>query len=195
MVLRLQVTDNGVLSTIDVLAHDTISQHIEAAFDPQSLAPSKVYEKRPNWEARLMCSGNRLRGSIVRTKPIGNADTIRVDRPITLAALDRRELFHVTRWLPLAADHVFALRIYDVDALGTYSVRIKTGGRSRIVVPLGTFDAYRVEVTPGERGMVCPFPTLFPAIVYISSDSLRLVLRVERPEQGQTFELIGWGIP
>ncbi len=194
MVLRLQATDDQVLSTIDAFSHHSLLQHIEAAFDPQSLEPRHVHETRRNWQATLTYSGNRLRGSMVTTTAVGSHDTVRVDRPIAPGVLDRRVLFHVTPWLPLAEEHVFTVRIYDVDAFGTYPVRIKTGARARVVVPSGTFDAYRVEMTAGERGMICPPATLVPSVLYISTDSLRLVLRVERPH-GQTFDLIGWGIP
>lgn len=72
-------------------------------------------------------------------------------------------------------------------------VRIKTGARTRVTLPAGTFDAYRVEVTAEEHRMVCPDPSFFPTIVYVAADSLRLVLRVERPQQHVTLDLRGWG--
>jgi hypothetical protein len=192
MVLRVQTSSEGVIGTIEVFSHDSVYQHVTAAFDPQALEPKQVRETRPRWEASLTYPGDRVHGTVVKTSVTGNPDTIRVDRPLAAPDLDRRVLFLVTPWLPLEEKHAFALRIYDVDVLHTYSVLVKTGGTARIVVPAGTFDAYRVEVV--DAGGVVPLPSRFPSIVYVSADSLRRVVRVEHPEKDQILELVGWGV-
>ncbi len=192
MALRVETSNDGVVGTIDVFSQDSLYQHITAVFDPHSLEPKQVSETRPHWQASLTYPGDRVHGTVVRTSATGSPDTIRVERELAAADLDRRALLHVTPWLPLDEKHAFALRIYDVDLLYTYSVLVKTGGTARIVVPAGTFDAYRVEVISA-RGMVIP-PSLIPTIVYVSADSLRRVLRVEQPDRGVIMELIGWGI-
>ena len=194
MVLSVQTTDDGVLTTIKVLSRDSVYQDITAVFDPQSLEPKEVRETRPHSQGILTYADSRVRGTVVGTSPRGTPDSVRIDRPIATTGLDRRALLHVTGWLPLSEEHTFAVLVYDQDRFGAYELRIKTGGTARVVVPAGTFDAYRVEMTAGTRGMVCP-PSLVPAVFYISADSLRLLLRVERPAAGQTFELLRWGAP
>jgi hypothetical protein len=192
MVLRVRASNDGVIGTIDVFSHDSLYQHITATFAPQSLEPSQVRETRPQSQTSLTYTADHVRGTVVRTGPTGNADTVGVDRALAAADLDRRALLLVTPWLALDQVHVFALRIYDVDVLHTYSVLVKTGGTTSIASPAGTFDAYRVEVIDA-RGWASP-PSVIPSIIYISADSLRRVLRVERPDRDQIFELIGWGI-
>ncbi len=135
MALRFQVSDGAVVSTIDGFAHDSLFQHVEATFAAQSLRPRRVQDTRSDWRASLDYSADRVRGTLVTTSPLGTPDTVRIDGPIPPVVLDRRALLLVAPWLPVAEIHTFALRIYDADVLGTYPIRIRTGNKTRVVVP------------------------------------------------------------
>jgi len=189
MVLQLEVGRDSVRGAITPYYHDSMAQHVLMTFDPRSLRPVRVRDSSSLEVVDLRYSANRVSGTRIVWNPAGAQDTLNLDVPIDSATLDRRSLLTVASWLPLAPGRVFGASIFDSWSRRVVPVRIAVGHESRITVPSGTFRAYRLDVTtlwatgPNHFG-------LFPTVLYVSVDSPRVLLRIERPRQHAICELI-----
>jgi hypothetical protein len=82
--------------------------------------------------------------------------------------------------LPLAEGKSFNLNVFSSGQGETKVVTVKVAGVERIVVPAGTFEAYRLEVS----GMQLPL------VMHVSTASPRRLLRVTAVGAPIVFELV-----
>jgi dipeptidyl aminopeptidase/acylaminoacyl peptidase len=59
---------------------------------------------------------------------------------------------HVVACLPLADGYTAAFRNFDIQKMQPKIMQLKVAGTESVTVPAGTFDAFKVEVTPAEGG-------------------------------------------
>lgn len=189
LVLQLQVGEDSVRSSVTPYYHDSMAQHVLMTFDPRSLRPVRVRDSSSLEVIDLSYSANRVSGTRVVWNPAGAQDTLNLDLPIDSATLDRRSLLTVASWLPLVPGHVFRISVFDSWNRRVVPVRIAVGHESLITVPSGTFRAYRLDVTTPPATHPNDFG-LFPTVLYVSADSPRVLLRIERPRQDAISELI-----
>jgi hypothetical protein len=182
MSIELHVSPESVVSSIIEIAHDTVWQHAVAIFDASSLRLKEVQDSGEAIERiHLTYSKQEIRGMRATWNPAGMLDTIAVDVSIDSATIDRRVLFIVAPWLPLRAGRVFTLRFFDSWTRRVVPVHIAIRKPARVTVPVGSFEAYRLDLTADH--------SLFPSVFYVSADSPRRLLRVDRPRQRAIMEL------
>ena len=180
---ELHVDGDSILSTITGFYHDSATQQVALTFDIQSLRPRRVRTANSPEVVDLVYSVNRVEGTRVVWSPMGKQDTFAVDMPLDSGSLDRRDLLAIVPWLPLAVGHTFAVSVFDSWTGRVRPVRIAVEKEVRLTVPAGTFRAYRVRLTTppieymDDQG-------LFPTVVFVSIDSPRAIVRMERPRQG-----------
>jgi len=179
---QLHVDHDSILSTITAFSHDSVTQQVALTFDIQSLKPRRVRAANSLEVVDLVYSVNRVEGTRVVWSPMGKRDTLAVEMPLDSAALDRRHLLAIVPWLPLAVGHVFTVSAYDSWIGRVRPVRIAVEKEARITVPVGTFRAYRIRLTTPPIEFMDD-QGLFPTILFVSIDSPRAILRIERPQQ------------
>jgi len=189
VVLQLQVGEDSVRSSITSYYHDSISQYVVMTFDPRSLRPVHVRDSSAREVIDLRYSADRVSATRKVWNPAGAQDTLNFDLPTDSATLDRRSLLTVASWLPLVPGHVFGLSVFDSWTRGVVPVRIAVGRESQITVRSRRFRAYRLDVTTPPVARPNDFG-LFPTVLYVSVDSPRVLLRIERPRQNAISELI-----
>jgi hypothetical protein len=102
-----------------------------------------------------------------------------IDQPITEGLLLSDALRVVIPTLDLSEGAAFQVRLLDTSDGGVKIVSIEVTGTSEVTVPLGTFSAYRIELTGLQGGVV----------FYLSRADNRLI-KVEPIGQPVAFELV-----
>jgi len=179
-VLMLEVGRDSVTSAVVSSWHDTLVQHVFAVHDAVSLLPKEVWDSVGGEQVHLIYAAGRVRGTRVTLNPPAPPDTITFDLPIDPNAVDRRNLPILVPRLALLPTTTAAIPVFDSWTLRTYAVRIVTGERTRVALPGGTVDAYRIDVM-GELWNL-------PQTWYLSADPPRRILRSEWPRHA-VFEL------
>jgi hypothetical protein len=179
-VVQLELSSDSIVGRIVESVHDTIVQHVVVTFDAH-LRPVEVHASE-SYQVNLNYSVGRLRGIIVAKSTSGMTDSVRIDMPIDSLTQDRRSLLFIAPSIPLAPGRVFTVPIFDSWYRRVVQLDIAVGKRTRITVPAGTFDAYRLDLTA--------YHGMFPQRIYVSVDSPRRVLRIERPREQVTIELV-----
>jgi zinc protease len=109
----------------------------------------------------------------------GAVTGVDIDRPIREGLLISDALRIVVPTLSLSEGASFKVRLIDTTDGGVKIVSITVAGTEEVTVPAGTYQAYRVELTGLEGGVV----------FYLSGDDHRLV-KVEPIGQPIVFELV-----
>jgi hypothetical protein len=105
-----------------------------------------------------------------------------VDVDTTLAAgtYDLNQLMAFVPALPLAEGASITVSAFNASEASTKPITFKVEGVEDVTVPAGTFSTFRLSVAGGE----------FPAIMYVSRETPRRIVKLEVVGQPVAFELV-----
>ncbi|PYP61106.1 MAG: hypothetical protein DMD44_00015 [Gemmatimonadetes bacterium] len=172
-VFKLEVGSDSVTSTIVSSWHDTLLQRALTVYDGLSLRPKEVWDSTDAEQVHLTYAAGRVRGTRVSPNPPGPPDTVNFDLATDPSTVDRRSVPFIVPRLALVPGTTAVIPIFDSWTLRTHPVRLVTGDRTRLALPAGTVDAYRIDVTGDLRNL--------PQTWYVSADLPRRTLRSEWP--------------
>lgn len=190
VVLGLRVAGDSAFGLIDAFTHGSrLTQHVDEMFYPRSLGVAMVRDSTSNPTVSLTYSPYGVRGTLVTTNALGEHETLQLDRPTGSMILNRRHLLTVVPWLSLGTGSSYRLWIHDDFVQTILPIRVTVAERLHLSVPAGAFDVYRVDLIAEHPRKVCAANRLFPTVLYITADSPRRIVRIERPGRKWIAEL------
>jgi predicted Zn-dependent peptidase len=131
-------------------------------------------------EAHLVYAGGRVTGNNLVPQPDGTVQQLPVDTAVPPGIVDENVAPLVGSSLVLAPGQTVRLTVFTPSEVATKVLTFKVGQPETVVVPAGTFQAYRVDVT-GPR---------IPLVLYVSVDSPHRVVKQEFVGQPAVIELV-----
>ena len=130
-------------------------------------------------EIHLTYAGGRVKGTSQSPQP-GGPRTITVDTTVAAGAIDDNALAVLLPALPLAQGKTFNLNVFSSGEGATKVVSVKVAAIENVVVPAGTFPAYRLELS----GMQLPI------VMHVTQQAPRRLVRVAPTGAPIVFELV-----
>ena len=130
-------------------------------------------------EIHLAYAGGRVKGTSQTPQP-GGPKTITVDTTVAAGTIDDNALAVLLPALPLEQGKTFNLNVFSSGEGATKVVSVKVAAIENVVVPAGTFPAYRLEVS----GMQLPL------VWHVTQQSPRRVARIAPTGMPLVFELV-----
>ena len=130
-------------------------------------------------EIHLTYAGGRVKGTSQSPQP-GGPRTITVDTTVAAGAVDDNALAVLLPALPLAQGKTFNLNVFSSGEGTTKVVSVKVAAIENVVVPAGTFPAYRLELS----GMQLPI------VMHVTQQAPRRLVRVAPTGAPLVFELV-----
>ena len=131
-------------------------------------------------EAHLVYAGGRVKGNNLVPQPDGSVQQFPVDTTVPPGIVDENVAPLVGSLLVLAPGQTLRLAVFTPSEVATKVLTFKVGPPETVVVPAGTFQAYRVDVT-GPK---------VPLVLYVSVDSPHRVVKQEFVGQPAVIELV-----
>src|SRR5438874_5668718 len=131
-------------------------------------------------EIHLTYAGGRVKGTSQSPQPGGAPKTITVDTTVAAGTIDDNALAVLLPALPLEQGKTFNLNVFSSGEGSTKVVSVKVAGIENVVVPAGTFSAYRLELS----GMQLPI------VMHVTQQGARRVVRVAPTGAPLVFELV-----
>jgi len=131
-------------------------------------------------EAHLIYAGGRVNGKSLVPQPDGSVQQFPVDTAVPPGIVDENVAPFVGSSLVLAPGGTLKLTVFTPSEVATKVLTFKVGQPESVVVPAGTFQAYRVDVTGSK----------FPFVLYVSVDSPHRVVKQEFVGQPVVIELV-----
>ena len=131
-------------------------------------------------EGHLVYAGGRVKGNNLVPQPDGSVQQFPVDTVVPPGIVDENVAPLVGSSLVLAPGQTLRLAVFTPSEVATKVLTFKVGQPETVVVPAGTFQAYRVDVT-GPR---------VPLVLYVSVDSPHRVVKQEFVGQPAVIELV-----
>jgi zinc protease len=133
-----------------------------------------------NTHTQLTYSGGRVKGTAMSPQPGGTPKSVAVDTTIPAGTMDDNALALLLPALPLAQGKTFNLNVFSSGEGITKVVSVKVTGIEQVVVPAGTFAAFRLELS----GMQLPL------VMHVSQDAPRRLVRIAPTGAPIVFELV-----
>jgi len=130
-------------------------------------------------ETHLTYAGGRVKGTSQSPQP-GGPRTITVDTTVAAGAVDDNALAVLLPALPLEQGKTFNLNVFSSGEGATKVVSVKVAAIENVVVPAGTFPAYRLELS----GMQLPI------VMHVTQQAPRRLVRVAPTGAPLVFELV-----
>ncbi len=130
-------------------------------------------------EIHLTYGGGRVKGTSQSPQP-GGPRAITVDTTVAAGAIDDNALAVLLPALPLAQGKTFNLNVFSSGEGATKVVSVKVAAIENVVVPAGTFPAYRLELS----GMQLPI------VMHVTQQAPRRLVRVAPTGAPIVFELV-----
>jgi len=130
-------------------------------------------------EIHLAYAGGRVKGTSQTPQP-GGPKTITVDTTVAAGTIDDNALAVLLPALPLEQGKTFNLNVFSSGEGATKVVSVKVAAIESVVVPAGTFPAYRLEVS----GMQLPL------VWHVTQQAPRRVARIAPTGMPLVFELV-----
>ena len=131
-------------------------------------------------EAHLVYAGGRVKGTNFVPEPDGSLQQVPVDTTVPSGIVDENVAPLVGSSLVLAPGQTLRLAVFTPSEIATKVLTFKVGPAETVVVPAGTFQAYRVDVTGPKT----------PLVLYVSVDSPHRVVKQEFVGQPVVIELV-----
>ena len=131
-------------------------------------------------EAHLIYAGGRVKGKSVVPQADGTLQEFPVDTAVPPGIVDENVAPFVGSSLALAPGAMLKLTVFTPSEVSTKVLTFKVGQPESVVVPAGTFQAYRVDVTGSK----------FPFVLYVTVDSPHRVIKQEFVGQPVVIELV-----
>ena len=129
---------------------------------------------------QLTYSGRRVRGTSMQPQPSGTPRSVTVDTTIAAGTIDDNALALLLPALPLEQGKTFNLNVFSSGEGTTKVVTVKVSGLEQVVVPAGTFPAFRLELS----GMQLPL------VMHVSQQAPRRLVRIAPTGAPLVFELV-----
>ena len=130
-------------------------------------------------EIHLTYAGGRVKGTSQSPQP-GGPKSITVDTTVAAGTVDDNALAVLLPALPLEQGKTFNLNVFSSGEGASKVVSVKVAAVENVVVPAGTFAAYRLELA----GMQLPI------VIHVSQQAPRRVVRVAPTGAPLVFELV-----
>jgi hypothetical protein len=130
-------------------------------------------------ETHLAYAGGRVKGTSQTPQP-GGPRTITVDTTVAVGTVDDNALGVLLPALPLEQGKTFNLNVFSSGEGATKVVSVKVAAIENVVVPAGTFPAYRLELS----GMQLPI------VMHVTQQAPRRLVRVAPTGAPLVFELV-----
>jgi zinc protease len=131
-------------------------------------------------EIHLTYAGGRVKGTSQSPQPGGSPKSITVDTTFAAGTIDDNALAVLLPALPLEQGKTFNLNVFSSGEGSTKVVSVKVAGIENVVVPAGTFPAYRLELS----GMQLPI------VMHVTQQAPRRLVRVAPTGAPLVFELV-----
>ncbi|HYL20475.1 MAG TPA: insulinase family protein [Gemmatimonadales bacterium] len=131
-------------------------------------------------EAHLVYAAGRVKGNSLVPQADGTVQQFPVDTAVPPGIIDENVAPFVGSSLVLAPGQTVRLAVFTPSEVVTKVLTFKVGQPETVVVPAGTFHAYRVEVTGSK----------VPLVLYVSTDSPHRVVKQEWVGQPVVIELV-----
>ncbi|HEV2751474.1 MAG TPA: insulinase family protein [Gemmatimonadales bacterium] len=131
-------------------------------------------------ETHLTYRGGRVKGSSASPQQDGSVKRFDIDTTLPPGTMDENAVPFLVPALPLASGKSFTLTFFTPSENAIKTLTFKVTGPASITVPAGSFQAYQIDVT-GSR---------LPFTMYVSTDSLRKVVKTEFVGQPFVVELV-----
>ena len=131
-------------------------------------------------ETHLAYAGGRVKGTAMAPQPGGTPKSIAVDTTIAAGTVDDNALTLLLATMPLEQGKTFNLNVFSTGEGTTKVVSVKVTAVENVVVPAGTFPAYRLELS----GMQ------LPVVMHVTRDAPRRVVRIAPTGAPLVFELV-----
>ena len=130
-------------------------------------------------EIHLAYAGGRVKGTSQTPQP-GGPKTIAVDTTVPAGTIDDNALAVLLPALPLEQGKTFNLNVFSSGEGATKVVSVKVTAIENVVVPAGTFPAYRLELS----GMQ------LPVVWHVTQQAPRRAARIAPTGMPLVFELV-----
>lgn len=131
-------------------------------------------------ETHLVYAVGRVTGKSFAPQADGSTQQFAVDTVVPPGIIDENVAPLVGSLLPLAPGQTFKLTVFTPSEVVTKVLTFKVGQPESVVVPAGTFQAYRLDVSGSK----------FPFVLYVSVDSPHRVVKQEFVGQPVVIELV-----
>ncbi|HTI04241.1 MAG TPA: pitrilysin family protein [Gemmatimonadales bacterium] len=131
-------------------------------------------------EIHLTYADGRVKGTSMTPQPSGTPKSVAVDTTAPAGTIDDNALALLLTALPLAAGKTFTLNVFSSGDGTTKVVTIKVAALENVVVPAGTFPAYRLELA----GMQLPL------VMHVTQQAPRRLVRIAPTGAPLVFELV-----
>jgi len=131
-------------------------------------------------EIHLTYAGGRVKGTSQSPQPGGTPKSITVDTTVADGTIDDNALAVLLAALPLEQGKTFNLNVFSTGEGTTKVVSVKVAALESVVVPAGTFPAYRLELS----GMQLPI------VMHVTQQVPRRVVRIAPTGAPLVFELV-----
>jgi zinc protease len=129
---------------------------------------------------QLAYSGGRVKGTAMSAQPGGTPKSVAVDTTVPAGTMDDNALALLLPALPLQQGKTFNLNVFSSGEGVTKVVSVKVTGIEQVVVPAGTFAAFRLELS----GMQLPL------VMHVSQEAPRRLVRIAPTGAPIVFELV-----
>jgi zinc protease len=178
------VGDSVVYSEHAGMGNGMFDQRTTVVFSAADAAPRRLDQimirQGTKVEAHLVYAGGRVKGNNLVPQPDGTVQQFPVDTAVPPGIVDENVAPLVGSALVLAPGQTVRLAVFTPSEVATKILTFKVGQPETVVVPAGTFQAYRVDVT-GPR---------IPLVLYVSVDSPHRVVKQEFVGQPAVIELV-----
>ncbi len=131
-------------------------------------------------EIHLTYGGGRVKGTSQSPRPGSTPTSTTVDTTIAVGTIDDNALVMLLPALPLEQGKTFNLNVFSSGEGTTKVVSVKVAAIENVVVPAGTFPAYRLELS----GMQLPM------VMHVTQQAPRRLVRVAPTGAPLVFELV-----
>jgi len=131
-------------------------------------------------EIHLTYGGGRVKGTSQSPRPGSTPTSTTVDTTIAVGTIDDNALVMLLPALPLEQGKTFNLNVFSSGEGATKVVSVKVAAIENVVVPAGTFPAYRLELS----GMQLPI------VMHVTQQAPRRLVRVAPTGAPLVFELV-----
>ena len=153
-------------------------------FDPTDASVKSVAQtitqQGKKAETHLTYGDGRVKGHGAGPQPDGGVKEFDIDTAVAAGTSDASAVPVIAPALPLAPGQTFNLSFFSSDENTIKVLSFKVGAPEPVIVPAGTFQAYRVDVT-GSR---------VPFVLYVTTATPRRVVKTEFIGQPFVVELV-----
>jgi zinc protease len=161
-----------------------LTQNTRVRMERGSLAPLAIEQNGQiggqATETRINVAGGRATGRAQSPQPGGQVKTVDVDTALAVGTFDTNQLQTVLPALALAEGASITVNVFNASDASIKPVTFKVEGVEDVTVPAGTFSTFKVSMAGGD----------VPAVLYVSRETPRRVVKIEVVGQPVAFELV-----